>query len=71
MTMWCKRLMSCRGTVYAEYFIAAAAMAAATFAVWSGLQGSIKSQHEGLRDGIMGALEGPCTVSPGNDIVGC
>jgi hypothetical protein len=63
--------MSRRGTVYAEYFIAAAAMAAATFAVWNGLQGPIQRQHEGLRDGIMGALEGPCTVDASRRIVGC
>lgn len=53
-----------RGSAYVEYFLAAAAMAAATMAVW----GSLDSvTFGGTRDAIMDNIQGGCRLV-GSDI---
>ena len=54
-----------RGSAYVEYFLAAAAMAAATMAVW----GSLDSVNfVPTRDAIMGGIQGDCRLV-GSEVV--
>jgi len=56
-----------RGTAYVEYFLAAAAMAGATLAIWGAL-GS--GAYGPTRDDIMDVIQGSCTVD-GSDQISC
>lgn len=55
------------GTAYVEYFLAAAAMAFATMAVWVSVHGNA---FQGMRNGVMDTIQGPCTLS-GSGSVAC
>ena len=66
-----RKLGSCRGTAYAEYFLAAAAMAGATMAVWSYMQSLNDTTYLSMRNGIMNQIDGPCSVDADGHIVGC
>ena len=61
-----------QGTAYAEYFLAAAAMAGATMWVWTHVMPSLESDRYRIRNGIMDQLQGPCTLPPaGHSGISC
>lgn len=51
------------GTVYVEYFLAAAAMAVATMAVWSQM-GQVRTNLEGQADSYMETIAPPLGGAP-------